>query len=116
VQEEGDHPIIRLRIFGRVTRVALEANRLGPDDGGGGAGVREPRRPLPPLDDTAIDFPDPREVESVEPQYRRAPELPHCCRDDDARVGPCDGPAREGTSGACGSISSLPTAMAPESQ
>jgi hypothetical protein len=63
VQEEGDHPIICLHIFGRVTRVALEADKLGPDDGGGGAGVREPRRPIPPLDDTAADLPEPREAE-----------------------------------------------------
>jgi KOW motif len=52
VQESGDHPIICLHIFGRVTRVALEAGKLGPDDGGGGAAVREPRRPHPPLDST----------------------------------------------------------------
>jgi hypothetical protein len=63
VQEEGDHPIICLRIFGRVTQVALEADKLGPDDGGGGAGVREPRRPLPPLDEAAADLPEPREAE-----------------------------------------------------
>jgi hypothetical protein len=62
VQEEGDHPIISLSVFGRVTRVALEADKLGPDDGGGGAGVREPRRPPPPLDDTAADLPEPREA------------------------------------------------------
>jgi hypothetical protein len=50
VQEEGDHPIISLRIFGRVTPVALDADKLGPDDGGGGAGVREPRpSTTPPL-------------------------------------------------------------------
>ena len=63
VQDEGDHTIVRLRIFDRVTTVALEADKLGPDDGGGGAGVREPRRPLPPLDDTAADLPQPREAE-----------------------------------------------------
>lgn len=63
VQEEGDHPLICLRIFGRVTRVALEVDKLGPDDGGGGAGVREPRRPLLPLDDTPAELPEAPEAE-----------------------------------------------------
>jgi hypothetical protein len=35
VQEEGDHPIVCLRIFGRTSPVALKADKLGPDDGGG---------------------------------------------------------------------------------
>jgi hypothetical protein len=33
----------------------LDPTNLGPDDGG--AGVREPRRPPPPLDNTAADLP-----------------------------------------------------------
>jgi hypothetical protein len=63
VQEEGDRPVICLRIFGRAATVTLEADKLGPDDGGGGAAVREPRRPLPPLDDITADLPEPREAE-----------------------------------------------------
>jgi hypothetical protein len=73
LQEEGDHTIVRLRGFDRdAALVTFGADKLGPDDGGGRAGVREPRRPLPFLDDTAADLPQPREAEQVEPPRRRA--------------------------------------------
>jgi hypothetical protein len=64
VQEERDHTIVRLRGFDRdAALVTIGADKLGPDDGGGGAGVREPRRPLPPVDDIAAALPQPREAE-----------------------------------------------------
>jgi hypothetical protein len=57
LQAEPGRAIVQIRIFERDTPVALESDQLGPDDddkGGGGAGVREPRNPIGPLDDLHV--------------------------------------------------------------
>ena len=57
LEAEPGRAIVLINVFARDTPVALEADLLRRDDdeGDGGAGVREPRNPLGPLDDLHVE-------------------------------------------------------------